>query len=314
MSVYTAPLRSMLQIQTTIHSSHLISAHCFCRSASTLSRSWAVASWHQRRNSPQCTAAAQPMYSLSPSAMSLHSCTLSPSVHLHESVRCMANREQRSKDKSNMKKKKEKQSASSAKAMNSASDLPPRIHSLLTDARLKMSSHVSQLTTDLLPISSSASGRLDPSVIENIRLPRLSQSIGDISTVSMSSSQQLTIQAYDEDSLGDMHTALQDKSLDFMKLTLTVDESTLMIKIDFPKLSNEMRTSILKKIKKHCEHAKTQIRAVRSHALIQIQKTPKDELDSNDAQTAKTTLQRLTDEHTEQVNKQEKAKEHELRQ
>jgi len=223
----------------------------------------------------------------------------------------MANREQRSKDKLKMKKKKEKEKSSAVSSNSSNAYMPESYISKLTECRSRMQSSIDKLINDLKPLST---GRVEPGIIESVTLPELRRTIGEISTIIVKSARSLLIQIYENGALSMVERALMDKALEHLRLQLSIDSADNAITVNFPKLSNEMKNSLLKVIRQKCEECKSAIRTTRSMYLQQMQKTMKNDLSADEQIKLKQNLQRVTDEMVDLVVQAEKEKERELSQ
>lgn len=122
-------------------------------------------------------------------------------------------------------------------------------------------------------------GRANPSVLNNVSvvyygtLTPLSQ----ISSISVPEAQQIVIKPYDKGSLKDIEKAIQ-----LADLNLVPQNDGVVIRINFPVLTEQRRKDLAKEVKVFAENAKVAIRNIRREVNDQLKKMEKDKVISED--------------------------------
>lgn len=120
-----------------------------------------------------------------------------------------------------------------------------------------------------------------------------------ISNVSSPDGQSLVIQPFDRTALGNIEKAILKSDLG-----LTPNNDSVVIRINFPPLTEERRKELVKQVKKHGEEFKVAIRNVRRDATETIKKMKKsDNLPEDEVKNKTDEVQKLTDKYIEQIDK-----------
>ncbi len=153
-------------------------------------------------------------------------------------------------------------------------------------------------------------GRANPSVLNNVSvvyygtLTPLSQ----ISSISVPEAQQIVIKPYDKGSLKDIEKAIQ-----LADLNLVPQNDGVVIRINFPVLTEQRRKDLAKEVKVFAENAKVAIRNIRREVNDQLKKMEKDKaISEDDLKYFNEQSQKSTDKFIENVDVVAKDKEKQI--
>ena len=253
--------------------------------------------------------------------------------------RCMANREQKNKDKANMKKKQEKKQASAAASRSSSSsasaDLSPALVSLIDTLDGKILHSQTILAQHLQELSIT---RLSPSVFDSLPIPlpaahstgashshssHSSSSspappLSQLASIASKSSHSLLLTPFNPQHIKHIEKALTTLRLPGQpQLTITADTSSgsgggeQRLVVGWSKGGGSEAVDEMKKsVSKRSEDAKSAIRMHRQAALSGLKKADGSE---EEKERAKQRLQAMVDEATSDIDKKVKDKEREIR-
>lgn len=160
------------------------------------------------------------------------------------------------------------------------------------DAEERMDKTMSNLAENLSTIRT---GRANPNMLDRVEADYYGAMtpISQMATISVPSSQQLQIAAFDKASLVDIEKAIIYASLGF---TPTND-------INIPPLTEERRTELLKQCKSIGEEAKVAIRNIRRDCVDSVKKMEKaGDLGKDQALDGIDMIQKSTDDHVKSVD------------
>ncbi len=153
-------------------------------------------------------------------------------------------------------------------------------------------------------------GRATPSMLENIRVDYYGTQtpLNQMASVNAPQPDLLVVQPWDRSALGDIEKAIQSANLG-----INPSNDGSMIRLPVPPLSEERRVDLVKTAKTRGEDAKIAVRNVRRHSKDQLHKTLKEEnLPEDMGYEADTTLQKLTDDYSEKIDRMLQHKEQEI--
>jgi len=165
------------------------------------------------------------------------------------------------------------------------------------DAEERMDKTMSNLAENLSTIRT---GRANPNMLDRVEADYYGAMtpISQMATISVPSSQQLQIAAFDKSSLVDIEKAIIYASLGF---TPTNDGN--VIRINIPPLTEERRTELLKQCKSVGEEAKVAIRNIRRDCVDSVKKMEKaGDLGKDQALDGIDMIQKSTDDHVKRVD------------
>lgn len=178
---------------------------------------------------------------------------------------------------------------------------------LVADAKQRMHASVETVRREL---SSMRTGRASLSMLDNIRVdyygtPTPLNQMGNLGTPDPTL---LTIQPWDASLLPAIEKAIRTSDLD-----LNPQNDGKVIRIPVPSLTEERRKTLVKHAHKHAEEGRVAIRNVRRDANEHLKRMLKDhEVSEDDEKHAVAEVQKLTDQHVEQINDVLKKKEAEI--
>jgi ribosome recycling factor len=181
------------------------------------------------------------------------------------------------------------------------------IKPMIADAKQRMRASVD---TVLRELSTMRTGRASLSILDGIRVdyygtPTPLNQVGNLSTPDATL---ITVQPWDPTLLSPIEKAIRGSDLD-----LNPQNDGKIIRIPIPPLTEERRKGLVKNAHKHAEEGRVAIRNVRRDVNDHLKKLLKDhEVSEDDEKHAMTEVQKLTDQHIEEINAALKKKEGEI--
>jgi ribosome recycling factor len=181
------------------------------------------------------------------------------------------------------------------------------IKPMIADAKQRMRASVD---TVLRELSTMRTGRASLSILDGIRVdyygtPTPLNQVGNLSTPDPTL---ITVQPWDPTLLSPIEKAIRGSDLD-----LNPQNDGKIIRIPIPPLTEERRKGLVKNAHKHAEEGRVAIRNVRRDVNDHLKKLLKDhEVSEDDEKHAMTEVQKLTDQHIEEINSALKKKEGEI--
>jgi ribosome recycling factor len=181
------------------------------------------------------------------------------------------------------------------------------IKNLIADAKQRMSASVETVRRELATMRT---GRASLAMLDGIRVdyygtPTPLNQVGSLSTPDPTL---ITIQPWDPTLLPAIEKAIRTSDLD-----LNPQNDGKLVRIPVPSLTEERRKTLVKHAHKHAEEGRVAIRNVRRDANEHLKKLLKDhEISEDDEKHAEAEVQKLTDQHTEEINVAVKKKEVEV--
>jgi ribosome recycling factor len=181
------------------------------------------------------------------------------------------------------------------------------IKPLLADAKQRM--HTS-LETVRRELSTMRTGRASLAMLDGIRVdyygtPTPLNQVGNLSTPDPTL---ITVQPWDASLLPVIEKAIRTSDLD-----LNPQNDGKIIRIPIPTLTEERRKTLVKNAHKHAEEGRVAVRNVRRDVNDHLKKLLKDhEVSEDDEKQAMAEVQKMTDQHVDQINDLLKKKETEI--
>jgi ribosome recycling factor len=181
------------------------------------------------------------------------------------------------------------------------------IKDLVADAKQRMHSSVETVRREL---ASMRTGRASLSMLDGIRVdyygtPTPLNQVGSLATPDPTL---ITIQPWEPKLLQAIEKAIRGSDLD-----LNPQNDGKLIRIPIPSLTEERRKTLVKHAHKHAEEGRVAIRNVRRDVNDHLKKLLKDhEVSEDDEKQAVAEVQKMTDQHIEQINEALKKKEGEI--
>jgi ribosome recycling factor len=181
------------------------------------------------------------------------------------------------------------------------------IKAMLADAKQRMRASVD---TVLRELSTMRTGRASLSILDGIRVdyygtPTPLNQVGNLSTPDATL---ITVQPWDPTLLSPIEKAIRGSDLD-----LNPQNDGKIIRIPIPPLTEERRKGLVKNAHKHAEEGRVAVRNVRRDVNDHLKKLLKDhQVSEDDEKHAMAEVQKLTDQHIEEINGALKKKEGEI--
>jgi ribosome recycling factor len=153
-------------------------------------------------------------------------------------------------------------------------------------------------------------GRANPSVLNNVSVVYygVPTPLNQIASISVPEAQQIVIKPYDKGSLKDIEKAIQ-----LADLNLNPQNDGVVIRINFPMLTEQRRKDLAKEVKVLAENAKIAIRNIRREVNDQLKKMEKDKaISEDDLKYFNEQAQKSTDKFIENVDVVAKDKEKQI--
>jgi len=174
---------------------------------------------------------------------------------------------------------------------------------LIDSAKERMDGAVSVLNGDL---EGMRSGRANPKILDKVMVNVYGMDVPlqQVATIAITEALQLTIKAFDVNTLGDI-----EKAIFKADVGITPTNDGKVVRMNFPRLTEDSRKALVKDASKRCEEAKVAVRNVRRDVLNDIREM-KDEkmITEDDSFDAQDQLQKVTDKYTDSIDAILKAK------
>ncbi|MCQ2471148.1 MAG: ribosome recycling factor [Clostridia bacterium] len=171
----------------------------------------------------------------------------------------------------------------------------------------KMEKTVAHLKSDYASIRA---GRASAAVLDKITVDYYGTPtpINQLASVSVAEARILTIQPWDKSVLHGIEKAIQASDLG-----INPQNDGVVVRLTFPKLTEDSRKTIVKDVNKMAEDAKVAVRAIRRDAMDKLKKMQKaSEITEDDLKNGEEKVQKITDDFVKEVDKVAKAKEAEV--
>ena len=181
------------------------------------------------------------------------------------------------------------------------------VKDLLADARQRMKASLETVHRELTVMRT---GRASLSMLDNIRVDYYGTPtpLSQVGNLGIPDPTLVTIQPWDASILPAIEKAIRLSDLD-----LNPQNDGKLIRIPIPSLTEERRKVLVKHAHKHAEEGRVAIRNVRRDTNDHLKKLLKDHaVSEDDEKHAVAEVQKLTDQHTEEINASLKKKEAEI--
>ena len=181
------------------------------------------------------------------------------------------------------------------------------IDDVLADAKDRMGKAVEALRKELATIRT---GRAHPGLIEHLRVDYYGAPtpLNQLATINVPEPRLLTIQPWDQQSLGAIEKAILKSDLG-----LNPSNDGTIIRLVIPQLTEERRKELAKVVRKKVEEGRVAVRNVRRDRHDELRRLQREKEISEDAQyLAQEKLQKLTDGFIQEVERVGEEKETDL--
>ena len=185
--------------------------------------------------------------------------------------------------------------------------MPTNPRQLVADAKARMRQ---TLDTVLRELSTMRTGRASVSMLDTIRVDFYGTPtpLNQVGNLAVPDPTLITLQPWDPSLLPAIEKAIRASDLD-----LNPQNDGKLIRIPVPQLTEERRKNLVKVAHKHAEEGRVAVRNVRRDVNEHLKKLLKDhELSEDDEKHALAEVQKLTDQHIEEIGAALKKKEAEI--
>ena len=185
---------------------------------------------------------------------------------------------------------------------------PSLVKEALQDAEEHMKKTLAAFEFDLRAIRT---GRASPAIVEHLKVNYYDTPtpLQNLATISVPEAQMLLIRPFDAHSLKDIERAITASDLG-----ITPNNDGKVIRLVFPRLSEERRTQLVKQVHARLEETRVSVRNIRRDAQNLMRDFEKEKMISeDDHKRGQDELQKLTDKHIEQAEVISQRKEEEIR-
>jgi ribosome recycling factor len=181
------------------------------------------------------------------------------------------------------------------------------VDELVQDAQKRMDSSVEHTRTEFNTVRT---GRASAALLDRIQIDYYGQPtpLKQLATINVPEPRMLTIQPFDPSSIKAIEKAIQESDLG-----LTPSPDGKLIRLPIPQLTEERRKELVKVVRNLAEGHRVAVREIRRDAMRHLKElVVKGEVGDDDERRAEDRVQKLTDEHTKQIDEQLKHKEAEI--
>ena len=181
------------------------------------------------------------------------------------------------------------------------------IEDIISDVEERMSKSIKNLEREF---SSIKTGRANPSIFDNVRVEVYNSQmpLNQVATISCPEPRLVVIQPWDKENLSSIEKAILKSDL-----SLNPNSDGNLIRIQIPDLTEERRKEYVKLAKQKAEECKIALRNVRRDGNDMIKDLEKDkDISEDEAKTAMSRVQKITDKNIEEVQGLTENKEKEI--
>jgi ribosome recycling factor len=185
---------------------------------------------------------------------------------------------------------------------------PSLVKETLQEAEEHMKKTIAAFEMDLRAFRT---GRASPAIVEHVKVNYYDTPtpLQNLATITVPEAQMLMIRPFDAHSLKDIERAITASDLG-----ITPNNDGKVIRLVFPRLSEERRTQLVKQVHTRLEEGRVSIRNIRRDAQNMMRDFEKEKMISeDDHKRGQDELQKLTDKYIEQAEAISKRKEEEIR-
>lgn len=178
---------------------------------------------------------------------------------------------------------------------------------LYANTKEKMAKTIDVLKRDYAAIRA---GRANAAVLDKVTVDYYGTPtpINQLASVSVAEARILTIQPWDKSVLNAIEKAIQASDIG-----INPQNDGVVIRLTFPKLTEENRKTIVKDVSKMAEDSKVAIRSIRRDAMDKLKKMQKaSEITEDDLKDGEEEIQKITDNNIKEIDKIASAKEKEV--
>jgi ribosome recycling factor len=178
---------------------------------------------------------------------------------------------------------------------------------LIKDAQTRMDKSVEHARTEFNTVRT---GRASAALLDRIQIDYYGTQtpLKQLATINAPEARMLTVQPFDPGSIKAIEKAIQES-----ELGLTPSNDGKVIRLPIPQLTEERRKELVKVVRNLAEGHRVAVREIRRDAMRHLKElVVNGEVGDDDERRAEDRVQKLTDEHTQQIDEQLKHKEAEI--
>src|ERR671933_1090769 len=178
---------------------------------------------------------------------------------------------------------------------------------LLNDATRRMDSAVEHTRTEFNTVRT---GRASAALLDRIQIDYYGTQtpLKQLATINAPEARLLTVQPFDPGSIKAIEKAIQES-----ELGLTPSNDGKVIRLPIPQLTEERRKELVKVVRNLAEEHRVAVREIRRDAMKHLKElVDKGEVGADEEHRGEDRVQKLTDEHTKQIDELLKHKEAEV--
>ena len=181
------------------------------------------------------------------------------------------------------------------------------IDDVLTDASRRMDKTVEATRHEFTTVRT---GRASTALLDRVQVEAYGtrMPLNQLATISVPEPRMLTITPFDKSTMRDIERAIQESDLG-----LTPSNDGQMIRLPIPQLTEERRKELVKVVRNLAEEHRVAVREIRRDAMKHLKDlVDKGEVGADEEHRAEERVQKITDEHTKQIDDLLKHKESEV--
>lgn len=183
----------------------------------------------------------------------------------------------------------------------------PTIAEFLTDAQRRMDRSVDSTRSEFTTVRT---GRASPALLDRVNVDYYGQPtpLKQLATIGAPEPRLLTVQPFDPSSIKAIEKAIMESDLG-----LTPSNDGRLIRLPIPQLTEERRKELVKLVRHMAEEGRVAVRNVRRDAIHHLKElVDNGDVGADEEHRAEERVQKLTDEHTKQIDELLKHKEAEI--
>ena len=181
------------------------------------------------------------------------------------------------------------------------------IDDLIQDATRRMDKSVKAAHAEFTTLRT---GRASPALLDRVQIDYYGQQtpLKQLATINAPDPRMLTIQPFDPSSLKGIEKAIQESDLG-----LTPSNDGKLIRLPIPQLTEERRKELVKVVRTMAEGHRVAVREIRRDAMRHLKElVDKGDVGADEEHRGEERVQKLTDDHTKQIDDLPKHKESEV--
>ena len=181
------------------------------------------------------------------------------------------------------------------------------IEEFLGDARGRMDKSVEHARNEFTTVRT---GRASAALLDRINVDYYGTEtpLKQLATINVPEPRMLTVQPFDPGSIRAIEKAIQESGLG-----LTPSNDGKLIRLPIPQLTEERRKELVKVVRNLAEEHRIAVREIRRDVLRHLQELARNgDVGDDDERRAEAEVQKLTDDHTKQIDELLKHKEAEI--